>query len=832
MNGMNMLGLGIVLTLKDRVSSGLNSLRQKMVGFGKITNEMVKNFDEATAKILGGLTSITAGFKGFNLLESMFAPSVNVSMGIEAAFARVKAVSNATKEELKALEAQAEKLGRDTRFTISDVFNAQENLIRAGLNIEKTQAAVPHALNLALAEGLELPEAGDMIATTMSQFGLAAEDAERIGNVFAEASRSSSLSSRTLFEALRYVAPTAKNLNMSLEETVAWLGTLSNAGLRGSIGGTGLNASLTRLLDPKTAKNLASSMGIEMEDAVSHEDVMKRISEALSGLDASSKTTALFNIFGKIGFKGAAAMLDGVEGSFSNLFTKLKDTNALKEMSAIMDDTAEGAVKRLESATEALNKAIGDNLKEAFRSVFETAARFKARLAEFIKDHPVLSKAIIGTVTVLISLASTALIAIGTLMTIGGAIKLWRNVKPVISEVFTSMITKSGSVKAAFAGMSTPILALIALAGALYLAYENNLFGIRDMFEAIGTGFNMAMNADKNGIIEIEDETLKRLQDAGLWESSLNMGAVFFRFRKFFEGFADGVVAGIDRIKNAFAKIGGFISDTFGGIFGEGTFFNDLLKEITPESSVDSWEEWGKIIGEIATGLFAIIVAIKGISLASSLLGALTNPLGTILVLVTALVAYWDKWQAMVESFWGFFDNAPKSLNPVQQAGTQNYETLKKRAEDRGWVIDDNGKVQRLPKDILMYASTPAEQQPYIEDMEAQLRQALKVTDLENQLNQQQKIQNLMPQGKYDFLKQQNQGAPYIIQHHENQADMNSEAVNSTWPEALKMFKVDNKMQVEVSGVPFTINLDGEPILQQVLSLQETHSIRQGGGDM
>jgi len=819
MNGMNMIGLGIVLTLKDRVSSGLNSLRQKMTGFEKVTEAMVKNFDEATTKILGGITAIATGFKGFNILESMFAPSVNVSMGIEAAFARVKAVSNATREELKKLEAQAEQLGRDTRFSISDVFHAQENLIRAGLDIDKTKAAVPHALNLALAEGLELPEAGDMIATTMSQFGMAAEDAERIGNVFAEASRSSSLSSRTLFEALRYAAPTAKSLNMSLEETVAWLGVLSNAGLRGSIGGTGFNASLTRLLDPKVAKELAGEFGVNVENAVSHEDIMKRINEALSGMDATSKTKALFSIFGKIGFKGAAAMMGGVEDGYSGLLSKLKNSDALKEMSAIMDDTAEGAVKRLESATEALNKAIGDNLKGAFRGVTETAAKFKARLAEFIKAHPVLSKFILGTVTALISLTSAVLIAVGTLMTIGGAIKLWQNVKPVLGGLRTSIL-----------GVTAPVLKLIALAGALYLAYESNLFGIRDMFTAIGEGFNMAVNADKNGIAQVEDETIKRLQDAGLWESSLNMGAVFYRFRKFFEGFADGVVAGIDRIKNAFAKIGGFISDTFGGIFGEGTFFNDLLKKFTPESSVDDWEAWGKTIGEIATGLFAIILAIKGISLASTLLGALTNPLGTILVLVTALVAYWDKWQQMVESFWGSFGGlAPENKN--------TYEQQKQRYINEGWEFNTNDDVIAIPKNMQRDPLLKSVTIPGIQEELKKLRSGSYISANEEaerriqDFNEQQKIQSMLPPSKYDFLKQQNQSAPLIIQHHENQAGMNSEAANAAWPEALRNLTVDNKIQVQVAGMPFTIELNGEPIWQQIVQLQENHTIRQGGGD-
>jgi len=822
MNGMNMIGLGIVLTLKDRVSSGLNSLRQKMVSFGKITDAMVKNFDEAAAKILGGISAIAAGFKGFNLLESMFAPSVNVSMGIEAAFARVKAVSNASKEELKALEAQAETLGRETRFTISDVFNAQENLIRAGLNIEKTQAAVPHALNLALAEGLELPEAGDMIATTMSQFGMAAEDAERIGNVFAEASRSSSLSSRTLFEALRYAAPTAKSLNMSLEETVAWLGTLSNAGLRGSIGGTGLNASLTRLLDPKVAKNLAASLGIELEDAVSHEDVMKRISQSLEGMDASSKTTALFSIFGKVGFKGAAAMMSGVEDGFGGLFAKLQNTNALKEMSAVMDNTAEGAVKRLESATEALHKAIGDNLKEAFRSVNETVAKFKARLAEFIKAHPVLSKVIIGTVSALLSLISTALIVVGTLMTVGGAIKLWKTLSPVLDGV-----------KAAMYGAAAPVLKLIALAGALYLAYETNLFGIRDAFTAIGEGFNMAVNADENGLAKVEEDTMKRLQDAGLWESSLNMGKVFYRVKKFFDGFADGVAASVERIKNAFVKIGNFLSETFSGIFGEGTFFNELLKKISPESSVDGWKAWGKTVGEIATNLFAIIAAIKGISLASTLLGALTNPLGTILILVVALVSYWEKWQAMVESFWDSWGGlAPKNQN--------TYEEQKQRYINEGWQFSANDDVIGIPKNMQRDPLLKSVTIPTIQEELKKLRDDKFVPANEEanrriqDFNEQQKIQNFLPPGKFDFLKQpnQNQSAPLIIQHHENQAGITSESVNSSIPEVLRNLTVDNKIQVQLSGVPFTVELDSEPIFNKILQLQETHSIKQGRGDI
>jgi len=305
---------------------------------------------------------------------------------------------------------------------------------------------------------------------------------------------------------------------------------------------------------------------------------------------------------------------------------------------------------------------------------------------------------------------------------------------------------------------------------------------------------------------------------------------VFYRFRKFFEGFADGVVAGIDRIKNAFAKIGGFISDTFGGIFGEGTFFNDLLKKFTPESSVDDWEAWGKTIGEIATGLFAIILAIKGISLASTLLGALTNPLGTILVLVTALVAYWDKWQQMVESFWGSFGGlAPENKN--------TYEQQKQRYINEGWEFNTNDDVIAIPKNMQRDPLLKSVTIPGIQEELKKLRSGSYISANEEaerriqDFNEQQKIQSMLPPSKYDFLKQQNQSAPLIIQHHENQAGMNSEAANAAWPEALRNLTVDNKIQVQVAGMPFTIELNGEPIWQQIVQLQENHTIRQGGGD-
>ncbi|MBQ9565523.1 MAG: hypothetical protein IJU98_08055, partial [Synergistaceae bacterium] len=58
---MGMMGLGIVLTLRDQVSRGLDKLREKLAGFKNLTQETVKTFDSAAKQIMGGFGMMWAG---------------------------------------------------------------------------------------------------------------------------------------------------------------------------------------------------------------------------------------------------------------------------------------------------------------------------------------------------------------------------------------------------------------------------------------------------------------------------------------------------------------------------------------------------------------------------------------------------------------------------------------------------------------------------------------------------------------------------------------------------------------------------------------------------
>ena len=113
MGGMtSALGLGIILTLQDRVSAGLASIQQKLLTFKGVSEDMVKSFDAGARQMIGGFMSMTAGKRVIGMIDDMFGTSVSVARSFEMAMARVRAVSGATGETFDALRNQALEKGK------------------------------------------------------------------------------------------------------------------------------------------------------------------------------------------------------------------------------------------------------------------------------------------------------------------------------------------------------------------------------------------------------------------------------------------------------------------------------------------------------------------------------------------------------------------------------------------------------------------------------------------------------------------------------------------------------------------------------------------------
>ncbi len=356
---------------------------------------------------------VMAAMGMFRLLKAPVMTAAN----FEQAMAKVQAVSGASEADLKSLTEQARQLGKDTQFSATQAAQGQELLARAGFKSNEIIASMPGLLNMAAAEGMDLAQAADIASNTLRGFNLPAEQTLRVADVLAKASASSNVSIASLGESMKMVAPVASGLGISIEEATAMIGAMGNAGIKGSEAGTALRGALIRLSkEPKATEEALNRMGISAKDAQGNlrkmPDLMKALSQRMKDMGEADKMEVLSKIFGTEASAGMLAIMSAVEsGKLESLEDGLRNAaGASEEMARIMNNTAQGAMKRLGSATESILIDLGNALLPAFTEFVDVLAKGASAVSDFAQKHPKITTAITTSVAALgaFNVASTA----------------------------------------------------------------------------------------------------------------------------------------------------------------------------------------------------------------------------------------------------------------------------------------------------------------------------------------------------------------------------------------------------------------------------------------
>lgn len=669
----NAIGLGIILSLQDRASAGLENVRNRMTALRDVSQEMMKKFDEGAKQMVAGFASMAAGAKVLGVLNSTFGASVTTATDFEQAMARVGAVSGATGEDFERLSKQARDLGRDTQFSATQAAASQENLARAGFQTNEIISAMPGLLNMAAAEGMDLANAADIASSAIRGFGLDASEANRVADVLAKTSASSNTSIALLGESLKYVAPLAKGLGISIEQTNAMLGVMANAGIKGSQAGTSLKSAFQRLSEEPTMVTKAlAELGVKAKTAEGDlrpmPELMKDLSAKMEGLGKGDKIGILSRIFGGVASSGMLAIMDAVaNGSLPELETALYNcSGAAKEMADRMNATAKGAMLRLESASEGLRIVIGNHLLPVYTWIIDKMAQFKSWLTQLIEAHPVISKAVIGFTAALIGLSGATLLVVGGLASISGFMKMWPLLKIMAVSALSNIRMQARMALASFSKLTIPIVGLVALAGILFYAWRKNLWGIRDMVTAVSEGFKMALSASTDGIAEVDEELANKLKAAGIWDFAVTMGKVFFRVRQFWNGLVEGFKEGLDFLKEGVD----WLKSIFSPVIESGQELLKFLGILKPvaKTQAETWKAWGQLIGRIAPIILTVIAAFKGIKAiigifgtVGNAIGLIANPVGLTIAAILALVAagiyVYNHWEEISEWFAELWEN-------------------------------------------------------------------------------------------------------------------------------------------------------------------------------
>ncbi|HFX3768808.1 TPA: phage tail tape measure protein [Enterococcus faecium] len=358
----------------------------------KDAQDAVKTFEEKSNSMTTAVGKVMQG-TGAAMTKYITTPLIGVGVAaakvggdFEAQMSRVKAISGATGDTFEQMKQQAIDLGAKTAFSAKESAAGMENLASAGFSAQEIMKAMPGLLDLAAVSGGDVALASENTATALRGFGLEASEAGHVADVFARAAADTNAEVGDMGEALKYVAPVANSMGISLEETAAAIGIMSDAGIKGSQAGTTLRGALSRLARPtKAMQDTMDNLGVSFYDADGKMKPLKTqvelLKKAFEGLTPEQQQNALVTLYGQESLSGMMALIDKGPDSLGKLTKSLKDSDgAADDMARTMQDNMNSSIEQMfgafESAAIVIQKILAPSIRKVADAISGLVEKF------------------------------------------------------------------------------------------------------------------------------------------------------------------------------------------------------------------------------------------------------------------------------------------------------------------------------------------------------------------------------------------------------------------------------------------------------------------------
>lgn len=351
--------------------TNLNALtRQQLLANGAIKagtglqKSITRGFANMALRI-GGATA------AFLLIKNAISGAFNIVKDFQQANADLAAVLGKTRDEIRELTDDSKRLGGTTKFTATEVAKLQKEFAKLGFTTKEILNATEATLDLAAATGTDLAEAATVVGATVRGFGLDASETQRVVDVMAKSFSSSALDMDKFKVSMSKIAPVAKAVGLTIEETTGIMGTLADSGIEASIIGTSLRRIFIEL----------SKKGLSLNDAL---DKIRNSTDKLSAAEeifgARAATAAL--VLAENADKAAilTAKLNLAAGAAERMADE--QLNTLEGKLTILNSAWEGWILSIDEGDGAISNMIG-TLAEFATGILSTLAGTKDLTTEF-----------------------------------------------------------------------------------------------------------------------------------------------------------------------------------------------------------------------------------------------------------------------------------------------------------------------------------------------------------------------------------------------------------------------------------------------------------------
>lgn len=357
------------------------------------------------------------------VMAAPFVGMLSKAADFEAVMSKVKAITVSDDKAMQQLTATARELGEKTMFSATQAGEAMTYLGMAGWNSQQIMAGMPGLLDLAAASNTDLARTADIVSDDLTAFGLSAEHAGHMADVFAKTSTSTNTTVEMLGETMKYAAPVAHAFGASLEETAALTGLMANSGIKASAAGTALRSGFLRLAGTSAKSTKAiEEMGLSLSEATAQQEearaalaslgiamddtngprkmgaIVRDLADKTKDMSKEQRLATLATIFGTNAASAWVAVIDQGPDALDQLTKELENSDgAAAAMAETMQNNARGAMVRLQSASESVAISIGSTMLPTLAELGDSLANEAAYVSKVASEHPELTKAIIKT---------------------------------------------------------------------------------------------------------------------------------------------------------------------------------------------------------------------------------------------------------------------------------------------------------------------------------------------------------------------------------------------------------------------------------------------------
>lgn len=388
---------------KDEMRSMQSSIdRLQPTGIQRIDDAVVKTRDNAsrmTSRLSAGFDNLKNHMMGIAVtattVGAAVVSSVNKATDVQKVMVENQNLMRTageraatTQKEVNQMYADGERYSVQYGESQKTIAQGYQELIKRGYDGQQALGAMKSILEASKASGDSFDDTMKVTTSTLEAFGMRAEstggmmrNTAKAADTLAKAADVTSTSFKSIGVGMEYAGSSAKQSGVSMRETAAILGVLSNNGLEASQAGTSVQRIFTRLAAPtSTATAAMKKYNLSIDDFKDKSGHLENVNTIFKKINANvpkAERLQFFNqVFGQTAQNAAgilsrtAALSDKNSQSLAHVENQLKTAYSedyVGKLARRNMNSAKNSEDRFKYASQAIQIEIGRNMLPALQ---------------------------------------------------------------------------------------------------------------------------------------------------------------------------------------------------------------------------------------------------------------------------------------------------------------------------------------------------------------------------------------------------------------------------------------------------------------------------------